>query len=100
MCISSLFLRLQLCVPMPTHCTITCFGFRARRIDGVQCGLFTNNAPLDRPHYVWDEYLYSVQEKVEVRVTGDCMCNYLCSVIVLCGMMMKGREKVKPGAGS
>ena len=22
-----------------------------------------------RPHYVWDEYLYSVWEKVEVRVT-------------------------------
>ena len=28
------------------------------------------------------------------------MCNCLCSVIVLCGMMMKGREKVKPDAGS
>ena len=27
------------------------------------------------------------------------MCNCLCSVIVLCGIM-KGREKVKPGAGS
>ena len=27
------------------------------------------------------------------------MCNCLCSAIVLCGMMMKGREKVKPGAG-
>ena len=26
------------------------------------------------------------------------MCNCLCSVIVLCGMMTKGREKVKPGA--
>ena len=27
----------------------------------------------------------------------DCICNCLCSVIVLCGMtMMKGREKVKP----
>ena len=24
---------------------------------------------LGRPHYVWDEYLYSVREKVEVRVT-------------------------------
>ena len=52
---------------------------------------------LGRPHYVWDEYLYSVREKVEVRVTK---CNCLCSVILLCGMMMKGREKVKPGAGS
>ena len=29
------------------------------------------------------------------------MCNCLCSVIVLCGMIiMEGREKVKPGAGS
>ena len=49
---------------------------------------------LGRPHYVWDEYLYSVREKVEVRVT---VC---VTVIVLCEMMMKGREKVKPGAGS
>ena len=24
---------------------------------------------LGRQHYVWDEYLYSVREKVEVRVT-------------------------------
>ena len=53
---------------------------------------------LGRPHYVWDKYLYSVQDKVEVRVTKY---NCLCSVIVLCGMMMlKGREKVKPSAGS
>ena len=51
---------------------------------------------LGRPHYVWDEYLYSVLEKVEVRMT---VC-VTVSVIVLCGMMMKGREKVKPGAGS
>ena len=28
------------------------------------------------------------------------MCNCLCSVIVLCGMMIEGREKVKPGAFS
>ena len=33
-------------VPMPTHCTITRFGFRARRIHGVECGLFSNYAPL------------------------------------------------------
>ena len=51
---------------------------------------------LDRPQYVWDEYRYSVLEKVEV----DCKCNCLCSVIVLCGVMMKRREKVKPGADS
>ena len=53
---------------------------------------------LGRPHYVWGEYLYCVREKVEVRVTVKCNC--LCSVIVLCGVMIKGREKVKPGAGS
>ena len=54
---------------------------------------------LDRPHYVWDEYLYSVLKKVEVRVTVNV--TVLCSVIVLCGMMiMKGRGKVKSGAGS
>ena len=46
---------------------------------------------LGRPHYVWDEYLHSVLEKVEVRMT--------VSVTVLCGMI-KGREKVKPGASS
>ena len=33
-------------VPIPTYCTITRFGFRARRIDGVECGLFSNHAPL------------------------------------------------------
>ena len=49
---------------------------------------------LGRSHFVWDEYLYSVLEKVEVRVTVRV------TVCVLCGMMMKGREKVKPGAGT
>ena len=39
-------LSLCVCVPMPTHCTITCFGFHARWIDGVKCGLFSNHAPL------------------------------------------------------
>ena len=57
-----------MCVPMPTHFTIMRFGFHARWIDGVKCGLFSNHAPLGRPHYVWDEYLYSVLEKFEVRV--------------------------------
>ena len=46
---------------------------------------------LGRPHYVWDEYLYSVLQEVEVRVT---VCAPVC--VVLSGMMMKGREKVKP----
>ena len=53
---------------------------------------------LGRPHYVWAEYLYSVREKVEVGVTVSVT---VCVVLLLCcGMMMKGREKVKPGAGS
>ena len=32
---------------------------------------------LGRPHYVWDEYLYSVLEKVEVRMT---VCVTVCVV--------------------
>ena len=37
---------------------------------------------LGRPHYVWDEYLYSVREKVEVRVTvGVTVC-----VVLLCSV--------------
>ena len=69
-----------MCVPMPTHCTITCFGFHARWIDGVKCGYFLITHRLDRPHYVWDEYLYSVREKVDVRVTvGVTAC-----VMLLC----------------
>ena len=32
---------------------------------------------LGRPHYMWDEYLISVQEKVEVRMT---VCVTVCEV--------------------
>ena len=36
---------------------------------------------LGRPHYVWEEYLYSVWEKVEVRVTVSVtVCVVLCVV--------------------
>ena len=34
------------CFTMPTHCTIMRFGFHARWIDGVKCGLFLNHALL------------------------------------------------------
>ena len=34
------------CVLMPTHCTIMCFGFHTRQIDGIKCGLFLNHTPL------------------------------------------------------
>ena len=36
---------------------------------------------LDRPHYVWDKYLYSVREKVEVRMT---VCVTVCVVLLCC----------------
>ena len=36
---------------------------------------------LGRPHYVWDEYLYSELEKLEVGVTVSV------SVVLLCCMM-------------
>ena len=39
-------LTYKVCVPMPTHCTITCFGFHSMWIDGVKCCLFSNHAPL------------------------------------------------------
>ena len=86
------------CVPMPTHCTIMRFRFHARWIDGIKCCLFLNHASFGQTTLHVG--------RVSVWCTGgswgygDCMCNCLCSVIVLCGMMMKGREKVKPGAGS
>ena len=86
-----------MCVPMPTHCTITCFGFHARRINGVKSGLFSNHAPLGQTKLRMGRISYSVLEKVEVRVTVSVT---LCSFIVLCGMMKKEREKVKPGADS
>ena len=36
---------------------------------------------LGRPHYVWDEYLYSVWEKVEVGVTVSVtVCIVFCVV--------------------
>ena len=35
---------------------------------------------LGRPHYVWDEYLHSVREKVEVGVIGSVT---VCVVLLL-----------------
>ena len=51
---------------------------------------------LDRPYYVWDEYMYSVLKKVEVKVTVSVT---VC-VVLLGGMIMKEMEKVKLGVGS
>ena len=51
--------------------TNTLLGFRARWIDGDECGLFSIHAPLGQTTvgYAWDEYLYGVLEEVEDRVT-------------------------------
>ena len=49
------------CFLMPTHCTITHFGFHARRIDDIKCGLFSYHAPLEQTTLCfWDKYLYTV----------------------------------------
>ena len=67
----------SVCVPMPTHCTITCFGFRAKQIDGVECGLFSIHAPLGQTT------LSVGRVSVRCRPTGgssgsdDCMCNVI-----------------------
>ena len=39
---------------------------RASGIDGVKCGLFLITHRLGRPHYVWDEYLYSVWRRLRL----------------------------------
>ena len=44
------------CVLMPTHCTITFFGFRAMRIDGVSVVYFRFTHLLVRPCNMGDEY--------------------------------------------
>ena len=45
----------------------------------VVCCQFTHR--LGRPHYVWDEYLYSILEEVEVRMT---VCVTVCVVLLCC----------------
>ena len=61
-----------------------CFGSHARWIDGVECGLFSNQALLGQTTLrvgcvsVWP---YSVQEKVEVRVTVSVT---VCVVVLCC----------------
>ena len=69
------------CVPMPTHCTIMCFGFHARWIDGVKCGLFSNSAPLGADHITCGMSICSVREKIEVRVTVSVT---VCIVLLCC----------------
>ena len=61
------------CVIKPIHCTITRFGFRAGRIDGVECGLFSNYAPFGQT--TLRVRRVSVQCIVEVRVA---ICVAVC----------------------
>ena len=71
---------------MPTHCTITCFGFRATRIEGVSVSI---HAPTLRG----DAYLYFCAERIEVRMT---VCVIVFAVGAVRGMTIKGKEKVNP----
>ena len=54
---------------LPTHCTITCFGFRAVWIDGVSVVDFRFTHLLGRPRYLRDMYLYLCTETGDVKVT-------------------------------
>ena len=46
--------------PMPTHCTITRFGFRAGRIDGIECGLFFSSRTAWADHITYGTSIYVV----------------------------------------
>ena len=74
----------NVCVPMPTQCTIKRFWFHTTWIDDVKCGLFSNHAPLGQTtlRVGWVDYLYSVLEKVEVMVTVSvtvCVVQLCCA---------------------
>ena len=62
---------------MPTHCTTSASGSTQGGQMALGVVYFQITHRLGRPHYVWDEYLYSVLEKVEVRVT---VCETVCVV--------------------
>ena len=82
---------------MPPHCIIVLW-VRTMQIDGINVVYFQFMHLLSRPCYVGDVYLYLCIERSKVRVT---VCVLVFVVCVVCGkMMMKEREKVKPGAGT
>ena len=47
----------------------------------LSVGYFRITHRSGRPHYVWDEYLYSVREKVEVRVSVSVT---VCFSVIVC----------------
>ena len=57
------------CVPMPTHCILRVLGSAQGGYMALSVVYLQFMHHLGRPHCVWDEYLYSVLEKVKVRVT-------------------------------
>ena len=60
------------------YCAIARFGFHVRcDYMALSVVYFLINHHLGKPHYVWDEYLYSVLEKVQVRMT---VCVTVCVV--------------------
>ena len=62
-----------------------------RKADRWRCVVyFRFTHRLGRPHYVWDEYLYSVLEEVEVRVT---VCVSICVVYLCCGVWNSDERK-------
>ena len=60
---------MSVCFLMPTHCNIMCFEFCAGQIDGIECGLFSNNAPLGQPTLRVVRVSVHCTVEVEVRVT-------------------------------
>ena len=82
----------QFCFPLSSQlldigilCVFQCQTTRLLRASGSTQGgymalsvvYFRITHRLGRPHYVWDEYLYSVLEKVQVRMT---VCVTVCVV--------------------
>ena len=62
------------CVTMPTHCTITRFGFRGGRIDGVERGLFSNHASLEQTTLGGTSIYIVYRRKLKLAY---CMCSCL-----------------------
>ena len=84
----------SVCVLMPNHCSVMCFRFRAMRIYGVSVVYFQFTHLLGKPRYMGDMYLYLCTERSEDRMNACVLFTR-----VVCGLMMKGRAEVKPGAG-
>ena len=82
------------CVPMPTHCTITASGSTQGGYMALSVIYFRITHRLGRPQYVWDEYLYSVRKKVKFRVTVSVT---VCVVLLCCvGWWWKAGRRWNP----